>query len=143
MTHKDVPEGYKKCSQCRVNKLKSEFYKDSGKFDGLRRMCKTCDRARRATLPNEKAGKPTTEQLRKYNLMKKYGLTVEDYDRLYEEQKGLCAICGDAHDTLSVDHCHESLRVRGLLCTPCNVGLGMFKDNPESLQKAISYLSVC
>jgi hypothetical protein len=73
-----------------------------------------------------------------------YGLTVEQYEALLERQAGRCAICrtdepggrGNWH----VDHCHESNAVRGLLCATCNVGLGMFRDDPTRLAAAIAYL---
>lgn len=61
---------------------------------------------------------------------------------LYASQAGLCAICGKEPEDrrLAMDHCHATGRVRGLLCMHCNVGLGMFKDNKEVLEKAIAYL---
>lgn len=69
----------------------------------------------------------------------RYGLTEEAYDALMEKQDGGCAICG-AEGDFSVDHCHDTKKVRGLLCRECNIGLGKFKDDPELLRKAISYL---
>ena len=64
---------------------------------------------------------------------------------LSQYQGGGCAICGitvdPTHKQLSVDHCHNSGKVRGLLCTLCNTALGSFKDDPELLQKAINYVS--
>ena len=68
--------------------------------------------------------------------------TVEEYRDLFEKQSGLCAICKKSSKiNLAVDHCHETGRVRGLLCTRCNLGLGCFSDDPEQLKIAISYLS--
>ena len=88
-----------------------------------------------------------TEYLRWY----KFGVDQEMYDEMVAEQDNCCAICGvhatedkanrwDGTGSLNVDHCHETGLVRGLLCSQCNQGLGRFKDNIESLKKAIWYL---
>ena len=77
-------------------------------------------------------------------LKKAYGITLEEYNIMFEEQKGCCSICGDHQSSmlksLSVDHCHETGRIRGLLCKNCNTSLGQFKDNIAILFKAIEYL---
>ncbi len=75
--------------------------------------------------------------------LRRYGLTIADYDRMVDEQKGVCAIChGHQPDgrRLYVDHCHTTGIVRGLLCVSCNRGLGSFIDNPEALRRAALYL---
>lgn len=64
---------------------------------------------------------------------------------LLEAQDNRCAICGTDEpggrgDGFVVDHCHSTGRIRGLLCSACNTGLGLFKDNAETLAKAIKYL---
>jgi hypothetical protein len=71
-----------------------------------------------------------------------YGITVEQYQALFESQSGVCAICGKPPGklALAVDHCHATGRIRGLLCTCCNHGLGMFRDCPINLSRAIEYL---
>lgn len=77
----------------------------------------------------------------------RYGLTQETYDALLLAQDGRCAICGRQdsgtalHGKLGVDHNHATGVARGLLCQPCNAGLGGFKDNPAFLATAISYLA--
>ena len=80
----------------------------------------------------------------KSSLKRYYGITVDDYNRLYEESKGCCYICNvhqlDLKIRLSVDHCHTTGTIRGLLCSSCNHGLGRFRDNTELLEKAIKYL---
>jgi hypothetical protein len=69
---------------------------------------------------------------------------VEIYRELLEEQNGVCAICGNGqvsgHSRLFVDHDHQTGEIRGLLCGPCNSGLGMFRDNLEALKSATKYL---
>jgi len=81
-------------------------------------------------------------------LKRVYGITLEDYEDMYAEQEGLCAICGgegflmkDCHSIkLVVDHCHHTGAVRGLLCHNCNRALGLLKDSETSLRAAINYL---
>lgn len=83
-------------------------------------------------------------------LQAKYGISRSDYLAMFEAQKGLCAVCSQPEtDTdknggvkaLAVDHDHVTSKVRGLLCTACNTGLGKFKDDPALLQAAIAYLA--
>lgn len=79
---------------------------------------------------------------------KKYGITVEDRDRMLDLQGGLCAICGGRPNgnpnkkgaRLHVDHCHTTNKIRGLLCYSCNTLLGIAKDSPERLEAAAEYL---
>ncbi len=84
---------------------------------------------------------------RKSILKRKYGLTLQEYLAMYKSQGGRCAICGEAKESqlttkevLHVDHCHKTGKTRGLLCTKCNKGLGLFTDSVENLNKAIIYL---
>ena len=73
-----------------------------------------------------------------------YGIGIEDYNEAFAEQEGGCAICGTHQSELAkrlyVDHDHDTGKFRGLLCPPCNTGLGQFRDNTELLANAISYL---
>lgn len=75
-------------------------------------------------------------------LKRKYGITLDDYNKMLSEQNYGCIICGDAQHgkRLSVDHCHGTGKIRGLLCDRHNMALGMFGDNIEHLQKAIHYI---
>lgn len=75
-------------------------------------------------------------------LRRRYGITLESYEYLLKQQQGKCAICEDDDNgrALAVDHDHNTGKVRGLLCTNCNNGLGRFKDNPERLRAATLYL---
>jgi len=84
-----------------------------------------------------------TRLVRDHYLRKNYGISISDYDALFVKQNGLCELCGLAEkDTklLSVDHCHTTGKVRSLLCSSCNGGLGLFDDDESLLQKAIAYL---
>lgn len=73
-----------------------------------------------------------------------FGLSVEEYDAMLKRQGGKCAICRGGptkrYKRLSVDHDHKTKKVRGLLCSNCNTGLGYFKDDPENTQAATDYL---
>jgi hypothetical protein len=71
-----------------------------------------------------------------------YSLRIGEFKEMMIAQKSRCAICGAKKDyDLCVDHCHKTGKIRGLLCRPCNVGLGQFKDNKKLLACAIRYLS--
>lgn len=85
-----------------------------------------------------------TTQRRKYLLWNKYRLRIEDYERLLAGQGGCCAICGAQPRTdrpLDVDHCHETGRVRGLLCNPCNNALRRWGDNPAGVERVLRYVT--
>jgi len=72
-----------------------------------------------------------------------YGVTLQEYASLFDQQGGVCAICKgkpDIWNTLAVDHCHVTGRIRGLLCNKCNSILGLAKDQPGLLVKACRYL---
>ena len=84
---------------------------------------------------------------------KSYGMTQDDYYGFWNTQRGKCYICkidlkrpsprnGQCLQTVAVDHCHETGKVRALLCNGCNKGLGMFKDNLDNLKSAVLYLEI-
>ena len=83
---------------------------------------------------------------RKEALTENYGIDEEEYNKILEKQVGLCAICGSdsprrkGSKNFAVDHNHTTMEVRGLLCHPCNVMIGLAKDDIEVLEKAIEYL---
>lgn len=76
-------------------------------------------------------------------MFREYGITRADFDRMNAEQDGKCLVCGGGPGVkgrLYIDHCHTTGEVRGLLCTQCNTGLGMFADDPDRLLAAAAYL---
>src|SRR6266704_1889028 len=79
---------------------------------------------------------------RNQNLSRLYNLTIEQWDILYEQQNGLCAICykPTSKKEMHTDHCHTTEVVRSLLCRDCNLGLANFKDDVEALLKAVEYI---
>lgn len=145
----------KECAVCRKTKSAAEFYKDKRMKSGLSSECKQCrkDRSKQWHAENYEA-RPRAKKYRKPNghlmesegyhrnayLRKRYGISQKDYDKMYSEQSGCCAICGKHRKTLFVDHCHTSSLVRGLLCSHCNFGLGHFLDSISNLENAIQYL---
>lgn len=141
----------KQCTGCgRVLELDGFYQKRSSdpsyKSDYGRALqpCKDCRIARNAELKDTPKRK---REIRSQNLSKNYGITLEQYEEMLTFQGGVCAICGDPPsgtnsrtDNLHVDHCHQTGRVRGLLCHMCNRGLGSMRDNPRLLRKGAEYL---
>lgn len=82
-------------------------------------------------------------RIRADNIWKNYRISVETYDALSSKQGGICAVCLTPPNgrPLTIDHCHITGVVRGLLCGNCNAGLGFFRDNPDLLSRAIQYLA--
>lgn len=85
-------------------------------------------------------------------LKKNFGITIEEFEDLLKKQNYLCACCGRHKDSnvsdghgkvrrLAVDHDHSTGKIRGLLCTYCNVGIGYLGDSAEGLNKALAYLN--
>lgn len=96
---------------------------------------------KRTHYANNKDKYLTIERDRAYR--KRYGITLSDYDRMLDEQDGKCAICGsetagNTGQCFAVDHCHESLAVRGLLCIKCNSRLGWFEANKDAVTKYLA-----
>jgi hypothetical protein len=92
-----------------------------------------------AQVSRAKERDPILERVRK---MRGNGvkITVEAYQRLVAKQNGRCALCARVPRGLHVDHDHETGKVRGLLCSTCNTGLGKFSDDPERLEAAARYI---
>lgn len=144
--------GSKICSVCKEDKDYSEFWNSKKSKDGKGYRCKPCDTAARHSY-KEKNREVVKVRQRNQHLEMKYGITSEEYDKMLEAQGGCCAVCGTDKPTgegsfqrhlknMAVDHCHETGRVRGLLCNKCNRGIGLLRDDPELLRKAADYLEV-
>ena len=83
------------------------------------------------------------KKAKKNYLLRKYGLSYNDWLIMWESQEGKCAICGESFKnpaSTCVDHDHNTDEIRGLLCTQCNAGIGLLHDSPEMLIKAAEYL---
>jgi hypothetical protein len=127
------------CRGCEIIKSVEEFYINRTKTgQGLQTYCKECSRNRDRKVEYIKTRKSGNYLRRR---LKKYNLTEKGYNDLLIKQNFVCAICKSKEArALAIDHCHETGKVRGLLCTNCNNGLGRFKDNPEYLRRAIKYV---
>jgi hypothetical protein len=149
------------CTCCKIDKLPNEFGKEPRNRSGLSSHCKSCKNEaakKRAKLPKNKV--KSAERSRSYRLSnpedfkltvklssyKRQGIkiTKQEYLLRYKLQNGYCAICGEhrskQNKELSLDHCHNTNKVREFLCDNCNTGLGKFKDDPELLFKALNYI---
>lgn len=144
----------KSCTSCGEIKPLSEFHIRRTRADGLAAKCKSCaceykrlhyeanaeiyrERQRQWALNNP-------EWVRDYRMRSIYGISADEFDRLYDLQGGCCRICGSNEQRgrggLHVDHDHETGQVRSLLCCKCNPGIGFFNNDPVLLRAAAAYL---
>jgi len=132
----------------------TEFYvAKNGKASGgklvVKSACKVCQSAGARKWAKDNPERHALTRF-KFNLMQRYGLTWQQYEAMLVAQDHRCAICGTAEETklgpngttvrMSVDHCHETGRVRGLLCNRCNRALGLLGDSVDLLRAAIAYV---
>jgi hypothetical protein len=141
---KQTPRGATKktCTTCLVTKPVDQFsLARNGKAQQKpvrKSKCKACQAtAARVWFADNRERSAVTK--RRYNLLKNYGLSIENYDAMSADQNGKCLVCGRT-EMLHVDHCHATGAIRGLLCGSCNGGLGLFRDDIDLLRKAIDYL---
>jgi 5-methylcytosine-specific restriction endonuclease McrA len=107
----------------------------------LNSLCKDCANKKNKKYHTENRTKITAQQLVSHR-RRKYGITEEDYNNMILSQNNLCAICNKSSDkTLHIDHDHITGKIRGLLCSSCNTGIGLFKEDVYSLANAIKYLT--
>jgi len=129
----------KRCALCHEWKTEARFSRDDRKKDGLRSRCKDCvSDGRKLTRERD------NEISRRWKAKYVYMVVPGEYDALYEKQKGCCAVCGTHQSVLgkrlSIDHDHATGLVRGLLCSSCNLALGLMRDNIDVLFNAAIYL---
>lgn len=141
------------CPRCEGNPSKEDFHVNKSRKTGVSCYCKSCT----SILNRERRSLPESPERQRRAFIKwKYGISQEEYLSLLEKQNFKCAICNTHHEEvrrpgnlkhtgisygLCIDHDHLSGKVRGLLCNQCNRALGLFKDNPENLSRALSYLN--
>lgn len=117
------------CTKCNKYKLWSEFHWHLTATNNCNPSCKECCNKYR-------------RQIHRYEHLKHtYDLTEPEYEVLLKKQNGVCAICSEKpEENLSVDHCHVTGEIRGLLCRKCNSSIGLLKHDVKLLLKAIQYL---
>jgi hypothetical protein len=117
-----IQNDLQKCRHCKLDLPLHRFHRDKKKANGLYHTCRSCrSKHRRLIL-----------------------ISNAEYKKILESQNNQCAICGtDASEfksSLNVDHDYKTQKIRGLLCTNCNMGLGHFKDSLSNLHRALMYI---
>ena len=150
----------KKCNKCNIDKPLSEFRfirKNKNNTDLYKARCNECERKRQlekyhslSTDKKRERKQKSVESLgkdyfKRYKLNRHYNLSLEDYNRMYEEQNGKCYLCEKniAGKEIKVDHNHKTGKVRKLLCHNCNTSLGLLKEDIKLFEKCINYLRQC
>lgn len=134
---KQIEDGAtRKCKSCNETLPVTSFFikKDpNNKYYRFNSPCKECSNANR-----------NASYQKAYQIKTKYNMTSEEYKNMLIAQEYSCDICGihrdDCSKDFSVDHCHSSGNVRGLLCQSCNIGLGNFRDSIKIMKNAIAYI---
>lgn len=128
------------CKRCKEEFDIYKFSKSKNNKGGYNTKCMKC--VYQAYYKDKDDVKKYREKL--YQIKYYYGLNKEDYESLVKNCNNSCSICKknakDLSTGLVVDHCHETNKIRGLLCQDCNRGLGMYKENVEYMKNAIVYL---
>jgi nitrate/TMAO reductase-like tetraheme cytochrome c subunit len=140
----DLPETVI-CNSCGIEKNVEEFPMRSTTKRGYRQPCKKCLQKTRRKI--RRMDNKWYKRNKKNKLKRKYGISLEEFDKMKNDQNNKCAICNvdfnDAEFNKSfpnVDHNHITGKTRGILCTSCNSGIGFFNDSIELIIKAKEYL---
>lgn len=141
-THKQKIKEYLKKNKERIEKKRKEYYKKHCKKLRKNSIVYRRNNKEKLKVIHHNYYKTNENKVKDYYLQKKYGITLDDYNKILKKQKGKCWICEAFPKTrrLSVDHSHKTGQVRGLLCHRCNRGLAWFSDNPKLLNRAAKYL---
>jgi hypothetical protein len=124
----------KLCNKCKKIKSKSKFNKRIASLDGLQHHCRIC---------SKKEHKKWHKENPSNSLLRNYGITIEQKQLMVNAQNNCCAICKEpfiSTKNTHLDHCHDTGKIRGILCASCNHGIGKFKDSPKLLQRAVHYI---
>ncbi len=160
----------KKCTKCGELKSLEDYHNSVNTKDGRYAMCKPCVNAKNNEWRKANKGKvaeckrryamrnweairkhqreymeahkvEAAEYRRRWNLAKRYGITLEQYADMWDRQGGLCGVCRLNRKKMVVDHDHDTGKVRGILCQRCNVSIGGLGDNVDGVMRAVRYLS--
>ncbi len=146
----------KTCRKCGLTRKLTQFTKDKSKGDGYSLYCKDCKNSMQRKYYSKESYKQYkreyhlknikgNEAYKDYQLQRNYGITIQEYNKLLKKQKNVCAICGKEetskkYSCLSVDHDHKTGVVRGLLCSRCNLAVGVIENT--DLLKILKYLKI-
>jgi len=147
------------CKRCKIRRPITDFHIVKECLGGRRPVCKFCIRKQQkkrydnntefARARQRKWNALNKQTVRQMNLKKQYGITLEQYNIMFENQGGVCLICGcpettkrkDKIKNLAVDHNHITNKVRGLLCQKCNQALGLLNENPVVIKNLLEYIT--
>lgn len=126
------------CKTCGVeafetNDLPYLFMRGSSSKHGYQNKCVVCHRYASNRTPEAKLAKS------KYQCARRYGVSIEEYEQNMATSD-CCEIC-ERTDNLCYDHCHATMKFRGILCRSCNAAIGHLGDNLEGVQRAVVYLT--
>lgn len=133
----------RRCSICHTEKPLTNFYQYKRPERNIiktyyRSACKKCLIEKGRTVYKNSESRRTSVYLN--SIWRRYKISALDLMTLLEKQDGKCAICSGTLNRFAIDHEHSTDKVRGIICIPCNTGLGMFYDNPELLRNAALYI---
>lgn len=135
----------KRCKTCGISKKTTAFTRQkqrSGNY-AFNFECKECACGRQA---KRYQNRTEEQKLKKKDtfIRRLYGIGLEEYQVLFDSQEGKCAACQISQEELPkalvIDHCHASNKVRGLLCSGCNLALGNVKENIAALLGLAAYI---
>jgi len=141
------------CKECRKQKGQKYYLENKEKINRRQKKYRTANKDKerlrgkiwyRENSDRKKgySSKYFEEVKRNCDYKRKFNITLDDYDKMFKEQDGVCGICGlpQIMRRLAVDHDHKTGKIRGLLCSGCNTSIGRLQDNPERLVKMMQYL---
>lgn len=137
VTHITADEAnLKTCTKCYQEKSTDDFYYSHN-------ACKNCQNA--VTREYHRNRLKEDSGYHRKSRIRRYGITEDDYFEILIAQEGKCAICknkdpGRGHKNFDIDHDQETGKVRGLLCSSCNLAIGGMGHNTDRLMSAVAYL---
>jgi hypothetical protein len=155
---------FKRCSRCKKTETEVHFSPSKHHIDGATNWCNLCQREYylknkdrinaknkeyqeknkdRISKQRKEFYKKNSDRLKEIKMMRVYGIGMEDFARLLNNQNNACAVCKTKNpigNGFCVDHDHKTGVIRGILCPGCNTAIGLMRDDPQILQSAISYL---